>query len=165
MTPLLVSRRTCFVPCHCLHFSCGWYAPALAELLAARFHAPGIPRLTPSGLVALLAELRDEAIVLAQVAECMRSTLAERGRYTARYGGAAPFVPPNVDPAAGDIVAPSDERTISGFMGQEAGPWELSHWLRTRDPASATARRVGILRQVCVLRVRSSRCPGGYASF
>ena len=92
--------------------------------------------------------MRDEAVVLTQVAECMRSTLAERGRYTARYGGAAPFIPPNVDPAAGDIVAPSDERTMSGFMGQEAGPWEISHWLRTRDPASATARRVGILRQV-----------------
>jgi hypothetical protein len=74
----------------------------------------------------------------------MRSLRGWRREYTERHPGA--FVAPNVDEALGEIVAPSDERTVTGFLSAEVGPWELSHWLRCAPGDSPVARRVGILR-------------------
>jgi hypothetical protein len=125
---------------------CGWFAPAVATVLSARFSEPGVPRLTAFELDALMAELRDPLRLLPEVARCMQATRAAREAYTARFGDCAPFCDVNVDPSAGPIVTPSDECTVSGFLTQEAGPWELSHWLRSLPGDSVVARRVGIMR-------------------
>jgi hypothetical protein len=89
-------------------------------------------------------QLREPAIILPAVTESMRSIRAARVAYTERFPGA--FVAPNVDEALGEIIAPSDERTVTGYLSAEAGPWELSHWLRSASGGSEVAARVGILR-------------------
>lgn len=124
---------------------CGFFATGVAKLLAQRYPVGDGPlRLTAAQLVALARELREPAILLPAVTESMRSIRAARIAYTERFPGA--FVAPNVDEALGEIIAPSDERTVTGYLSAEAGPWELSHWLRSAPGGSEVAARVGILR-------------------